>query len=62
MWWREQEICCFKRCEWDNDLPHPEGGIQILDQSVYFPSINLPYVSTREKEEKLVDNNDSVEE
>ena len=30
--------------EWDNDLPHPEGGIQILDQSVDFPSINFPQV------------------
>jgi hypothetical protein len=24
-------------CEWDNDIPHPEGGIHILDQSVDFP-------------------------
>ena len=48
--------------EWDNELPHPEGGIQILDQSVDFPSINFPYVSTAENDEKLVDNNDSVEE
>ena len=45
-----------------NDLPHLEVGIQILDQSVYFPSINFPYVSTPENEGKLVDNNDSVEE
>ena len=48
--------------EWDNDLPHPEGGIQILDQFMDFPSINFPYLSTPENEEKLVDNNDSVEE
>ena len=48
--------------EWDNELPHPEGGIHILGQSVDFPSINFPYVSTPENEEKLVDNNDSVEE
>ena len=48
--------------EWDNDLPHPKGGIHILDQSMDSPSIIFPYVSTHENEEKLVDNNDSVEE
>ena len=47
--------------EWDNDLPHLEGGIHILDQSMDFPSINFPYVSTPENEGKLDDNNDSVE-
>ena len=48
--------------EWDNELPHPEGGIQILDQFVYFPSIDSPYVSSPENEGKLDDNNDYVEE
>jgi hypothetical protein len=47
--------------EWDNDISHPEGGIHILDQSVDFPSINFPFVTTPENEEKLVDNNDSDE-
>ena len=47
--------------EWDNELPHPKGGIQILDQSVDFPSINFPYVSSLEDEGKLDDNNDFVE-
>ena len=48
--------------EWDNELPHPKGGIQILDESMDFPSINFPYVSSPENEGKLDDNNDSVEE
>jgi hypothetical protein len=52
--------------EWDNDLPHPEGGIHILDQSVDFPSTKNKTTSknttpknetTSKNEEKLVDSN-----
>jgi hypothetical protein len=43
--------------EWDNDLPHPEGGIHILDQSGDFPCVTTP-----KNEEKLFDNNDSMKE
>ena len=43
--------------EWDNDLPHPEGGIHILDQSVDFPSTTPENETTSKSEEKLVDNN-----
>lgn len=38
--------------ERDNDLPHLEGGIHILDQYVNFPSVPTP-----ENTKKLVDNN-----
>ena len=38
--------------ESDNKLPHPEGGIPILDQSVEFPSLN---------DEKLVNASVSTE-
>jgi hypothetical protein len=54
--------------EWDNDLPHPEGGIHILDQSVDFPSTTPENEITSKNEEKIVDsnvfddNNVSVEE
>ena len=37
--------------ESDNILPHPEGGIAILDQSMEFPSLN---------DEKLVDDDNSI--
>jgi hypothetical protein len=52
--------------EWDNDLPHIEGGIHILDQSVDFPSTKNETTSknttpenetTSNNEEKLVDSN-----
>jgi hypothetical protein len=43
--------------EWDNDLPHPKGGIHILDQSMDFPSTTLENETTSKNEEKLVDSN-----
>lgn len=39
--------------ECDNDIPHPKGGISILDHYVDFPSINFP--SSIENEENLDD-------
>jgi hypothetical protein len=54
--------------EWDKDLPHPKGGIHILDQPVDFPSTTPENETTSKNEEKLVDsnvfyyNNVSVEE
>ena len=43
--------------EWDNHLPHPEGGIHILDQSKDFPSTTLENEITSENEKKIVDSN-----
>lgn len=44
--------------EYDNNLPHPEGGIPILDYFVGFPLINLPL--NDETEENMDDRSASI--